>query len=77
MRKYCNDKFTCEKHTEWADEIENILLLMRALPGTQRGAQKLPFKDMIKEVIIFKVVRVTVKIERFSNNTAILISLHT
>lgn len=75
MRKYCNDKFTCEKHTEWADEIENILLLMKALPG-KRGTHKLPFKDMINEVIIFKVVCLTVEIEWFFNNTAIFVLLH-
>lgn len=58
MRKFCNTKFECEKHTEWSDDIENFLLMMKALPLTQKkGGRKEPFKNMIQKVIIFKVVR--------------------
>lgn len=55
MRKFCNEKFQCEKHTGWGDDVENLLLMMKALPLTHR--KKLPFKDMIEKLITFKVVR--------------------
>lgn len=61
MREFCNDKFGCEKHTEWADEVENIILLIKALP--QKSGKSLPFKDIIGQVIVFKVVCFTVEIE--------------
>lgn len=62
MRKFCNKKYECEKHTEWNEDIENFLLLMKALPSAQRG-KKQPFKDMIEKLIVFKVVRLTMKIQ--------------
>lgn len=63
MREFCNRKFQCEKHTEWTDDIESILLLMKALPLSSRKTQKQPFKDMIEHFIVFKVVGSTIEIE--------------
>lgn len=65
MRQYCYKKFQCEKHTEWADDVENLLLLMKVL--TVRG-NKQPFKNLIEKIIVFKVVRFTIEIEYFSIN---------
>lgn len=63
LRKFCNTKFKCEKHTEWAEDIENILLLMKALPLSSSSRVKQPFKDMIQKVIIYKVVRFSIEIK--------------
>lgn len=32
LREHANNKFGCEKHTDWCDEIENLLLLIKMLP---------------------------------------------
>lgn len=68
LRAFCNKKFNCEKHTEWADEVENALLLMKALPFSQ-SRKKVPFKDMVKDVITFKVVRMIIHMKSFVTNT--------
>lgn len=63
LRKICNEKYECQKHTKWTDDIENILLLIKILPFPQRGVKKRPFKDMIENVIVFRVVSITVVIK--------------
>lgn len=66
MRQFCDQKFNCEKHTAWADDIESVLLLMKALPTTGRGKKK-PFKDLIDKMIIYQVVRFSIDFNCFLN----------
>lgn len=64
FREYCDISFDLSvKHTQWPDEIENILLLLKILPpAQQRGRGKgrktvKPFLQLIQKMLVFRVVR--------------------
>lgn len=44
------------KHTQWPDEIENILLLLKELPPPRKGrAPVKPFLQLVDKMIVFNV----------------------
>lgn len=52
LRVYCES----QKHTQWPEEIESILLLMKELPPNKRGRGKVkPFLQLIDKMIVFSV----------------------
>lgn len=57
LHLHCNSLNESEQNTQWPDQIENILLLLKVLPPNKpsgRGKVK-PFLQLIDKMIIFNV----------------------
>lgn len=62
LRTYCDAILGGKKHTQWSDEIENVLLLLSVLPPPKpRGRSKKNtniFADFISKLLVYRVVNI-------------------
>lgn len=70
LRVYCDAILDGTKHTQWSDEIENVLLLLNLLPPTtkKRGRSKKNtnmFADLIDKLIVYRVVITEKEIKKY------------
>lgn len=60
LRAHCDANLGGNKHTKWSDEIENVLLLLHALPPPKKRGRKKKnmktFDDFIDKLIVYHVV---------------------
>lgn len=58
LRSYCDSSYGAGQHTQWPEQIESILLLLKVLPPPKpKGRAKVkPFLQLLDKLIVFDVV---------------------